>query len=36
MPQNRDVFMVGAGDGSLSLYKYRYPDQRWVAAPKAV
>ena len=28
MPQNRDVWMVLGGDGSLSLYKYQYPDQR--------
>lgn len=31
LPQNRDVFMVGAGDGSLSLYKYCYPDRRCVS-----
>jgi hypothetical protein len=30
LPQNRDVAMVAAGDGSLSLWKYRYPDQRKV------
>lgn len=30
LPQNRDVFMVTGGDGSLLLHKYRYPDQRWV------
>ncbi|GMH42793.1 hypothetical protein BSKO_10712 [Bryopsis sp. KO-2023] len=28
LPQNRDLFMVCGGDGTLSLYKYRYPDQR--------
>ena len=30
LPQNRDVFMVSAGDGSLSLHKYHYPDERCV------
>lgn len=29
LPQNRDVFMVCGGDGSLALHKYQYPDQRW-------
>ncbi len=29
-PQNREVFMAAAGDGSLYLYKYHYPDQRKV------
>lgn len=28
LPQNRDIFMICGGDGTLSLYKYRYPDQR--------
>ena len=28
LPSNRDVCMVAAGDGSLSLYKYHYPDKR--------
>ena len=28
LPQNRDVFLVSAGDGSLSLHKYHYPDER--------
>eukprot|EP00898_Chlorokybus_atmophyticus_P001650 jgi/Chlat1/2486/Chrsp175S02361 len=28
LPQNRDVCMVGGGNGSLSLYKYSYPDNR--------
>lgn len=28
LPQNRDVFMVTGGDGSLALFRYRYPDQR--------
>merc|ERR1712070_596738 len=30
LPQNRDVFMIQGGDGSLLLYKYNYPDQRQV------
>lgn len=30
LPQNREVFMVGGGDGSLYLYKYHYPDQRQI------
>lgn len=30
--QNRDLFMVARGDGSLALHKYCYPDQRWVAS----
>ena len=28
LPQSRDIFMLAGGDGSLSLHKYRYPDQR--------
>jgi hypothetical protein len=28
LPQNREVLMVTAGDGTLHLYKYHYPDQR--------
>lgn len=28
LPQNRDLWMVGGGDGTVSLYKYAYPDQR--------
>ncbi|KAL4422588.1 hypothetical protein ABPG75_008785 [Micractinium tetrahymenae] len=30
LPQNRDLFMVTGGDGSLALHKYCYPDQRVV------
>uniref|UniRef100_A0A061R9R5 Wd repeat-containing protein 92 n=1 Tax=Tetraselmis sp. GSL018 TaxID=582737 RepID=A0A061R9R5_9CHLO len=33
LPQNRDVAMIGAGDGSCFLYKYHYPDQRRVKDP---
>ena len=28
LPQNRDVWALTGGDGSLSLFRYRYPDQR--------
>ncbi len=28
MPQNRDVFTVMGGSGSLTLFKYEYPSQR--------
>eukprot|EP00741_Cyanophora_paradoxa_P009393 tig00000144_g9099.t1 len=28
LPQNREVFGIGGGDGSLTLYKYKYPEQR--------
>ncbi|KAK9818367.1 hypothetical protein WJX72_011381 [[Myrmecia] bisecta] len=28
LPQNRDVCAVTAGDGSVNLFKYHYPDQR--------
>ena len=30
LPQNRDISMVAAGDGTAHLYKYHYPDQRKV------
>jgi len=33
LPQNRDVTMVGTGDGNCSLYRYHYPDQRRVKDP---
>eukprot|EP00884_Botryococcus_braunii_P001227 jgi/Botrbrau1/11104/Bobra.0219s0013.1 len=28
LPQNREIFMVYAGDGSCNLFKYHYPEQR--------
>eukprot|EP01137_Pigoraptor_chileana_P010640 Opistho-2@60480 len=28
LPQNRDVFLTTGGSGSLSLWKYSYPEQR--------
>lgn len=31
-PQNRELFMITAGDGSLHLFKYHYPDQRYALA----
>ena len=36
LPQNRDVCMITAGDGRISLYKYKYPDQRKVKDSKGV
>ncbi|KAL9651222.1 hypothetical protein ABK040_006223 [Willaertia magna] len=33
LPQNRDVFLVTAGSGLLSLYKYNYPPQRKIGNP---
>ncbi|KAG1665441.1 hypothetical protein FOA52_005783 [Chlamydomonas sp. UWO 241] len=30
LPQNRELSIVGAGDGTLYMYKYHYPDQRKV------
>lgn len=27
-PQNRELFMLSAGDGSVHLFKYHYPDKR--------
>jgi WD40 repeat protein len=28
LPQNREVFVTGGGNGSLNLWKYSYPAQR--------
>jgi hypothetical protein len=28
LPQNRDVWALTAGDGTVGLYRYRYPDKR--------
>jgi len=28
LPQNREIFMTGGGNGSINLYKYSYPAQR--------
>jgi WD40 repeat protein len=28
LPQNRDIFMTGGGNGGLNIYKYHYPTQR--------
>ncbi|KAK9838309.1 hypothetical protein WJX81_003592 [Elliptochloris bilobata] len=36
LPQNRDVWALTGGDGSVSLYRYRYPDQRFMKVGKGV
>jgi WD repeat-containing protein 92 len=28
LPQNRDIFMTGGGNGGFNLYRYRYPSSR--------
>lgn len=28
LPQNRDLFMTGGGNGGFNLYKYHYPAAR--------
>jgi len=33
LPQNRDVWMTTGGNGSLCLWKYQYPPQRWREDP---
>jgi len=33
LPQNRDLFATCGGDGSVHLYKYSYPDRRWIEDP---
>jgi hypothetical protein len=30
LPTNRDVWATAGGNGTLNLYKYSYPSQRWV------
>jgi hypothetical protein len=30
LPQNRDLFMTGGGNGGFNLYKYHYPQNRYV------
>ena len=30
LPQNRDIFMTTGGNGSLNLYKYSYPEKRFI------
>lgn len=32
LPQNRDIFMTGGGNGGFNLYKYHYPANRTVQA----
>jgi WD40 repeat protein len=36
LPQNREVFMTGGGNGSVNLYKYSYPAQRVVKDPEGI
>jgi len=36
LPQNREVVGVQGGDGTLYVYRYRYPDQRKVKDPDGV
>lgn len=36
LPQNREVCMMQGGDGTLSLYKYVYPDARQMKDPEGV
>eukprot|EP00985_Skeletonema_marinoi_P013168 scaffold6495_cov155-Skeletonema_marinoi.AAC.14 len=28
LPQNRDIFLTGGGNGGLNIYKYHYPQNR--------
>jgi len=35
LPQNRDVWMTTGGNGTLNLYKYTYPAQRWLTDPES-
>eukprot|EP01029_Cantina_marsupialis_P031410 TRINITY_DN903_c0_g1_i3.p1 TRINITY_DN903_c0_g1~~TRINITY_DN903_c0_g1_i3.p1 ORF type:complete len:258 (+),score=52.20 TRINITY_DN903_c0_g1_i3:394-1167(+) len=32
LPQNRDLFMTGGGNGGINIYKYNYPSQRTALA----
>ena len=34
LPQNRDLFMTGGGNGGFNLYKYHYPPSRSKEHPK--
>jgi WD40 repeat protein len=36
LPQNREVFVTGGGNGSLNLYKYSYPAQRVIKDPEGI
>jgi len=36
LPQNRDVFMTGGGNGSVNVYKYSYPAQRVSKDPEGM
>lgn len=35
LPQNRDLFMTGGGNGGLNIYKYNYPAARSRVLPSA-
>lgn len=32
LPQNRDLFMTGGGNGGFNVYKYHYPKSRTAMA----
>lgn len=34
LPQNRDVFMTGGGNGGFNIYRYRYPKSRVAKHPQ--
>ena len=34
LPQNRDIFMTGGGNGGFNLYKYHYPSSRTTKDPE--
>lgn len=36
LPQNREIFVTGGGNGSLNLYKYSYPAQRVIKDPEGI
>ena len=35
LPQNRDLFMLAAGSGEMSLWQYEYPDKRSAAVEES-
>ncbi len=35
LPQNRDLFMTGGGNGGINIYKYHYPAARSRVLPQA-
>ncbi|OQS04204.1 WD domain-containing protein [Thraustotheca clavata] len=36
LPQNRDLFMTGGGNGGFNLYKYHYPTSRTAQDPDGI